>query len=170
MLERSRDAEGSVFTGILLALAVVLILVAGVLPLLFEYGDEHAGGKLVNQVLQEKTVSRMRAIAVANSRHFAETGEYPRSLATLERDGYLEELPSADGWGNPWVYASRDDAYTLTSLGADGSQGPVPPDPWGVDAFSPDIVLVNGEFSQAPELSGRASLDRMSERLSEAGE
>lgn len=48
-----------------------------------------------------------------------ESGNVPRRW---NPDGYLEAVP-VDPWGNPYVYLSDGDRYTLLSYGADGAEG-----------------------------------------------
>jgi general secretion pathway protein G len=48
-----------------------------------------------------------------------ETGNVPRRW---NADGYLESLP-VDPWGNPYVFLSDGNTYSLKSYGADGAEG-----------------------------------------------
>ena len=48
-----------------------------------------------------------------------ETGNVPRRW---NPDGYLETVP-IDPWGNPYVFLSDGNAYSLKSYGADGTEG-----------------------------------------------
>jgi hypothetical protein len=95
----------------------------------------------------------MRAIGRALSLMQVDAGAYPRALVDLERGDYLVLVPPADAWGNAWVYETSSDGYTLTSLGAGGQPGPVPPSPWISGAYECDLVLANGQMTQGP--SGR---------------
>ena len=59
-------------------------------------------------------------------------------------------LPEGDGWGEPFTYANTSDSYTLTCLGKDAATGPPPPADWYDVPFEPDLVVVDGAFTQAP--------------------
>lgn len=102
---------------------------------------------------QARSITDMRAIGQALSLMQVDTGTFPRELVGLERGGYLALVPPADGWGNAWIYEAGPDAYTLTSLGADGQPGPPPPSPWTSGAYECDLVVTNGQITQGP--SGR---------------
>ncbi len=92
----------------------------------------------------------MRNMATANGRMRIDTGRYAQSLSQLAENGYLQVVPPTDGWGNAWVYSTGGDTYTITSLGSDGARGPAPPPDWVGEPDDPDIILTNGQFTQAP--------------------
>jgi hypothetical protein len=117
-------------------------------------GSEELGAAApMAQAGQQRTITDMRAIGRAISFLQVDTGTYPRELAELERGGYMTVVPTTDGWGHAWAYEATEDAYTLTSLGADGRPGPPPPSPWTSGAYDCDLVMVNGQITQGP--SGR---------------
>ena len=99
---------------------------------------------------QRRSMADMRNIATANDTMRVDTGQYATSLSDLQEGGYMQVAPLNDGWGNPFVYMTGSDTYTITSLGSDGAVGPAPPSPWINDPYDPDIVLTDGQFTQAP--------------------
>ena len=64
----------------------------------------------------------------------------------------MQVTPVNDGWGTAWTYAVvvATDTYTITSSGSDAVAGPPAPTPWINDPYTPDIILSNGQFTQAP--------------------
>jgi general secretion pathway protein G len=42
--------------------------------------------------------------------------------ANYNPDGYIKKLPE-DPWGSPYIYENSESAFTLFSLGADGTEG-----------------------------------------------
>ena len=103
-----------------------------------------------DQGWQRRTMADMRNMATANATIRIDTGRYAQSLAELAEKGYLLVVPPTDGWGNVWVYTTGADTYTITSLGSDGAGGPAPPANWVREPDDPDIILTNGQFTQAP--------------------
>jgi len=103
-----------------------------------------------NRGKQRRTMAFMRNIAVANGTMRVDTGEYAMTLLELQREGYMEEGPLRDGWGTPFVYVTGNDTYTIASMGSDGAAGPAPPRVWMNEPYDPDIVLADGQFTQAP--------------------
>jgi hypothetical protein len=99
---------------------------------------------------QRRTMADMRNIATANGTMRVDTGRYAQNLAELVENEYLRVALPTDGWGNAWVYMTGADTYTLISLGSDGAAGPAPPSVWLDEPYDPDIVLTDGQFTQAP--------------------
>lgn len=159
---RPGEPTGSAaFLAVVVTLVLLFLLATTILPGYLEdwasSGTSVAGlastdgaGRVMHRALQERTLDDMRAIATANEEHLAETGAYAEALFDLEAEGLLVPVPRADGWGNAWIYASDGDTYQLVSRGADGVEGPEPPDPWPSDVFEPDLVLQDGDFLQLP--------------------
>lgn len=98
---------------------------------------------------QRSTLGDLRTLASANGTYSVDHGDYADSLPELA-PYYLGTLPPVDRWGFAWTYAHADKAYTLTSRGADGADGPAPPVGWDGAPFEPDLVIENGAFTQAP--------------------
>jgi hypothetical protein len=116
--------------------------------------DALAGaGAPLDETRRQRTLADMRAIRDAIRLMQADTGAPPSSFAALEAGGYLASVPANDGWGNPFVYVAGRTEYEITSLGSDGRAGPAAPQPWISGSYACDLVLHNGEFTQAP--SGR---------------
>jgi len=103
-----------------------------------------------DQGWQRRTMADMRNMATANATMRIDTGRYAQSLAELAENGYMRVVPPTDGWGNAWLYTTGADTYTITSLGSDGARGPAPPPNWVRGPDDPDIILTNGQFTQAP--------------------
>ena len=103
---------------------------------------------------QKQTLADMRNIANANERYFVDTGRYVAAMGDLE-PFYMLIVPTEDGWGNPYVYAtgSGETTFTLTSNGSDGASGPAPPAGWVNAPYESDLIITNGAFTQAPEIS-----------------
>jgi hypothetical protein len=104
------------------------------------------------QAPQLLTLVYMTRIATAIGTFRVDTGAYPETMhALVAPERYARTGLPLDGWGNPFRYVrNSNDLYTLTSLGSDGRRGPAPPSPWVVPLYDPDIVMSNGEFTQAP--------------------
>ena len=99
---------------------------------------------------QRRTMADMRSLSTANGTYRVDAGLYAETLAALSPN-YMIEIPGGDGWGNEWLYASLGArGYAIDSLGADGLEGPAPPEPWINDPYDPDLRLVSGAFTQAP--------------------
>jgi len=99
---------------------------------------------------QRQTLADMQAIAAANAAMREATGSYAGSLEELHAKGYLEAVPGADGWGNPFDYSGSQSTYQLRSLGSNGKTGPPPPSRWVHEPYDPDLVIQDGMFLQAP--------------------
>lgn len=102
---------------------------------------------------QRRSMAEMRTTSVANGTYFIDNASYAPDLGALSTGGYLETPVTNDGWGNPYQYTESSTTYTLTSYGSDGSPGPAPPTPWENEPFEPDIIVVDGQFTQAPGTS-----------------
>lgn len=105
----------------------------------------------VDRAKQRRSMADMHTIVSANGTYYIDQQDYSPDLPTLAVAGYLQVALTADAWGNPFVYTIGAKTYTLTSLGSDGAAGPAPPAPWVNDPFDPDITVVDGMFTQAPE-------------------
>ena len=103
---------------------------------------------------QRRTIGNMLNFATANATMHDETGQYANSLADLA--GYMQMTTFNDGWGNALIYRREGDGYSIMSLGSDGSVGPPPPRSWINDPYDPDIIMQNGQFTQAPQAGVKA--------------
>ncbi len=144
---RGEKEQGFSLVELIVVVAVLGILVAIVIPALID---------AVDRTRQRRAMSDMNSIATANGMALVDDSQYVFALADLAPD-YMNPVPTADAWGNPWVYAPAGDrrSYTLTSTGKDGAIGPAAPDPWFNDPFEPDLVMNTGKFTQSPVSQGR---------------
>jgi general secretion pathway protein G len=85
-----------------------------------------------------KAAADLRAIEQALNMYRLDNGTYPTTDQSLNAlvvkpesglvprrwnpEGYIDKLQS-DPWGNPYVYLSNGERYTLKSFGADGEEG-----------------------------------------------
>ena len=137
-----RRDEGFSLIELLIVVAIIGIIAAIAVPQLMNAMDR---GR------QRRSMADMRNIATANGTYRIDTSAYATTLAGLT-PAYMQVTPTNDGWGTNWgyVFNAGNDTYTITSLGSDGTTGPAAPTPWINDPYTPDIVLVNGQFTQAP--------------------
>ena len=127
---------------LLIVVTIIGIIAAIGIPMLMD---------AVDRAKQRRSMADMHTVVSANGTYFIDQMGYSPDLPTLATAGYLQVALTLDGWGNPFVYNVGANTYTLTSLGADGAAGPAPPMPWVNDPFEPDITVVDGMFTQAPE-------------------
>ncbi len=104
----------------------------------------------IDRAKQRRTMGDMHTLVIANGTYKVDLQEYAPALSNLLGGEYLQVVVTDDGWGNPFGYTTDGDTYDLTSLGRDGAAGPAAPSPWVNEPFEPDIILVNGMFTQAP--------------------
>ena len=139
---RGKKEQGFSLVELIVVVAVLGILVAIVIPALID---------AVDRTRQRRAMSDMNSLAKANGMSLVDNSQYVLALADLA-PAYMNPVPTADAWGNPWVYTPAADrrSYTLTSTGKDGAIGPAAPDPWFNDPFEPDLVMNSGQFTQSP--------------------
>ena len=147
--------RGAALIGLLLALVISGFLAWYVLNTYLGSSAEPSGAEIglsspMDHTSQQRTISDMQAIGRAITMAFADTGEYPANLAKLQERGYFVRVPAADAWGGAWTYTTGRDGYQLVSLGADGRAGPAPPSPWTSGSYESDLILKNGQLTQAP--------------------
>jgi len=99
---------------------------------------------------QRRTMGDMRSMVSANATFFVDNQGYAPNLVQLQTDGYIQVAVTDDAWGNALVYNPGGRNYDLTSLGSDGAAGPPPPATWVNQPFDPDIIVVDGMFTQHP--------------------
>ncbi len=133
--------EGFSLIELLIVVAIIGIIAAIAVPQLMNAMDR---GR------QRRSMADMRNIATANGTMRVDTGSYAAALANLSASGYMQVTPANDGWGTGYVYTTGADTYTITSLGSNGVAAPAPPVPWINDPYDPDIILTDGQFTQAP--------------------
>ncbi len=134
-----RQEGGFSLIELLIVVAIIGIIATIAVPQLLD---------AIDRGRQRRTMADMRNIATANGTYRVDLGTYPTALANLQPT-YMQVTPAADGWGTAWTYAGGV-TYTLTSNGSDGATGPAPPSPWINDPYTSDLILTNGQFTQAP--------------------
>ena len=141
-LNNRRD-EGFSLIELLIVVAIIGIIAAIAVPQLMNAMDR---GR------QRRSMADMRNLATANGTYRVDTGAYATTLPGLVPN-YMQVTPAADGWGNAWVYGFDAPAagdYTLTSYGSNGVALPAPPATWSNEPYDPDLIMINGQFTQAP--------------------
>lgn len=131
---------------------IELLIVVGIIGIIAAIGVPMLMDA-IDRSKQRRTMADMHSLATANGTYNVDNQVYAPALINLQGDEYLQVVVTDDGWGNPFVYqtGAGGDAYTLTSRGRDGVAGPPPPTPWENEPFEPDIIVVDGAFTQSPE-------------------
>lgn len=138
---RRQTEQGFSLIELLIVVGIIGIIAAITLPLLMDSIDRSK---------QRRTMGDMHTLVIANGTYKVDLQEYAPALVNLVGGEYLQVLVSDDAWGNPFGYNTDGDTYDLTSLGRDGATGPAAPSPWVNQPFDPDIIVINGMFTQAP--------------------
>lgn len=139
---RRQTEQGFSLIELLIVVGIIGIIAAIAVPVLMN---------AIDRSKQRRTMADMHSLVIANGTYKVDLQEYAPTLANLVGGEYLQVAVVDDGWGNAFTYATDGDTYNLTSLGRDGSTGPTPPTPWVNQPFEPDIIIVDGMFTQAPE-------------------
>ena len=144
--------KGFTLIELLIVVAIIGIIAAIAIPQLIDY---------IQRSRCERTEGDIRTIAGAMGAYYVDFQEFPgtgvASMTQSLQAGHLEQVPPADGWGNPWVYTTWADAggnpdqgYSLESYAKDSATGPYglkddinPNDPLRHDY---DVIMVNGSF------------------------
>jgi type II secretory pathway pseudopilin PulG len=149
----------AVVVGLIVLVAVAGILAAIAVPNLLTANE---------RARQHRTMDDMRAINAALDKYYDDKRGYPMvsnidALAGQLEPKYMEKVPRLDGWSHDFRYAGSTCGgntcgnFALASAGKDGVfelESPLeyrkePPS----TKFDADIVLANGEWLRAPELS-----------------
>ncbi|MGO9062586.1 MAG: type II secretion system major pseudopilin GspG [Candidatus Binataceae bacterium] len=130
MNSRRKKQEGFTLIEIM-----VVILILGLLATLVVQSLRGATDK----AKRTKAMADIAELKTALDRYYIDIGSYPTSdqglnalvtppgqgqgtQAASTDQGYIQRIPN-DPWGNPYVYASDGNSYTLKSFGADGAEG-----------------------------------------------
>lgn len=131
--------EGISLIELMLVVALIGIVSAAAVPqFLRAYNRSHQRG----------TMADMRLIAQGNGAYHVDSDSYCAELDDLE-PVYVLAVPSRDSWDNEFDYAGGS-TYTLRSFGSDGAPGPEAPGGWTGDPYEVDLIVEDGEFTQAP--------------------
>jgi type II secretory pathway pseudopilin PulG len=108
---------------------------------------------------QKRTLADMRSIATAWEARATDCNTY---VVTRDRNvsyeelrralepKYITQLPRTDGWGNPFLFQSTDEEYSIRAIGNDHRlDAKFVPGP--TTDFARDIVYSNGTFTAYPE-------------------
>jgi len=147
-----RDQRGASLIVLVLILAIVGLTVWFVVNRIAASSVERLAdiGVPLDETDQQVTMADMKVIGDAIRLMQADTGSPPTTLIDLQVKGYLQRVPTTDGWGNAWAYSTGRSSFELHSLGSDGRVGPAPPQPWTGGSHACDLIMVNGQFTQAP--------------------
>ena len=135
-----KNQKGFTLIELLIVVAIIGIIAAIAVPQLMNAMDR---GR------QRRSMADMRNIATATGTFRVDTGAYAANLAALAPT-YMQVAPANDGWGNAFTYTTGADTYTIQSDGSDGAAGPAAPATWINDPYDPDIIMTDGQFTQAP--------------------
>lgn len=136
-----REESGFSLIELLIVILVIGIIAAIAIPQFLSAWD---------RAKQRRTMADMRSMVAANATFFVDNQDYAPNLPQLQADGYIQVAVTQDAWGNALDYNPGARTYDLTSYGKDGAAGPAPPDPWVNEPFEPDIVVIDGMFTQHP--------------------
>ncbi len=138
---RKQAEQGFSLIELLIVIAVIGIIAAIAVPMLLD---------AVDRAKQRRTMGDMHSIVTANGTYNVDQQNYAPTLNDLQGSEYLQVVVLDDAWGNPFIYNTDGSTYDLTSWGRDGAVGPPPPSPWNNEPYEPDIVINDGQFTQAP--------------------
>ena len=121
--QRNNKQTGFTIIELLIVMAILGMLAVMVAPNLFNQAE---GAR------RDAALSQIASVGSALAAHRLDVGQYPETLEGLLRnetgraswDGpYIRSAVPSDPWGNPYVYTSTGNQYTLISYGADGRAG-----------------------------------------------
>jgi general secretion pathway protein G len=140
------ESRGFSLIELLITLVVIGVIAAIAIPNLMAAIDK---GK------QKRTMADMRSIGSAVEAYSVDNGRYPvasdaSTLAlAVSSSGFVKVMPQIDGWDHAYVVSSQTTAYTISSVGKDGT-------PSGcvigtlTTQFTQDICFSHGQFIQYP--------------------
>ncbi len=141
--------NGFTLIELLIVVAIIGIIAAIAIPNLLN---------AVQRDKQKRTMSDIRAVAVAVELYQTDQNSYPEAAASStvsDVRGFLEPqytsaVPVSDGWGYPLVYSGSRASYTIISYGRNRQQD-LPYTGGATERFWADIVYSDGGFVQWPE-------------------
>ena len=144
----NRKPRGFTLIELLVVVAIIGIIAVIGIPNLLNAIDR---GK------QKRTMADLRSMGTAVEAYSVDNNIYPTAANILAAQPvlepvYIKKLPLSDGWNNAMVYQPgvvSGGGYTLESYAKAGVNDA---DTGGkTNAFSADIVFVDGQFTQWPE-------------------
>jgi type II secretion system protein G len=139
-----RTSRGFTLVELLIVVAIIGMIAAIAIPNLLNAVDK---GK------QKRTMSDMRAIGTAIESYAVDNAVYPiaANMVAVKAliDPYLiKNIPLTDGWAHPIQEASTATAYTIYSLGKDGTGSNCATGT--TSNFNEEICFVGGQFTRFP--------------------
>lgn len=129
-----------------------------------------------NRSRQKQTMADMRSIATAWEARATKVNSYSvgtghmlpaeqrvtaAELARALQPTYIRKLPSADGWGTAFQFATagagtggQEQSYVIRSFGSDGRPDRMANLNGPTTNFSDDIIFADGSFFRYPEGAG----------------
>jgi len=138
--------KGFTLIELLIVVAIIGIIAAIAIPNLLNAIDR---GK------QKRTMADMRSLGTAVESYAVDNNVYPvatdaTTLKTIiEAGAYIKNMPTSDGWTNPFQVASATGEYTLFSTGKDTTNGSNCAT-GTTRVFTDEICFINGQFLRYP--------------------
>ena len=142
---RIQKSKGFTLIELLIVVAIIGIIAAIAIPNLLNAIDR---GK------QKRSMADLRSIGTAVESYAVDNNVYPvatsnTQLSPLISPIYIKVMPDADGWSNPFQVTAATTAYTIWSMGKNGTSTTCAA---GVTTlFAEDICFVNGQFLRYPQ-------------------